>query len=117
MDTQRRLLALAVAAVVASPFAHAKGSGAAAPEGKPPLEVAGMAKAQAERDTGPSAGKSWQAKAAPGGGPGKVWVDTQARVYHCGDDPLYGRTRKGTYMTEARARATGARALMDRACS
>ena len=36
---------------------------------------------------------------APGGGHGLVWVDTEAGVYYRERSPLYGRTRKGKYMT------------------
>ena len=56
-------------------------------------------------------------KPAPGGGPGKVWVNTVVKVYHCQSDPMYGRTRKGRYMTEAKAKASGALPLQDRGCS
>jgi hypothetical protein len=37
---------------------------------------------------------------APGGGPGLVWVNTEAGVYHGQRSPLYGTTGKGKYMTE-----------------
>jgi hypothetical protein len=37
---------------------------------------------------------------APGGGPGLVWVNTEAGVYHGERSPLYGTTGKGKYMTE-----------------
>jgi hypothetical protein len=37
---------------------------------------------------------------APGGGPGLVWVNTEAGVYHGERSPFYGTTRKGKYMTE-----------------
>ena len=44
---------------------------------------------------------------APGGGHGLVWVDTEARVYYIERSPLYGRTRKGKYMTEQDAIQAG----------
>jgi pyruvate/2-oxoglutarate dehydrogenase complex dihydrolipoamide acyltransferase (E2) component len=37
---------------------------------------------------------------APGSGPGLVWVNTEAGVYHGERSPFYGTTGKGKYMTE-----------------
>jgi len=47
------------------------------------------------------------AEAAPGGGPGLVWVNAGSKVYHCQGDKWYGRTRHGHYMPEADAKAKG----------
>jgi hypothetical protein len=44
---------------------------------------------------------------APGGGHGLVWVNTEAGVYYSERSPLYGRTRKGKYMTEQDAIQAG----------
>jgi hypothetical protein len=54
--------------------------------------------------------------AAPGGGAGKVWVNTESKVYHCQDDRWYGKTKQGEYMTEAEAGAKGFRADHGKAC-
>jgi hypothetical protein len=54
---------------------------------------------------------------APGGGAGKVWVNTASHVYHCSNDKWYGKTKKGEYMSEADAKAKGNHAERGKACS
>ena len=56
-----------------------------------------------------SAPKTDNAAPAPGGGPDKVWVNTASNVYHCPGTKYYGTTKAGAYMTEADAKAKGAR--------
>ena len=53
---------------------------------------------------------------APGGGPDKVWVNTNSSVYHCPGDRYYGKTAHGRYMTEPAAKAAGGKGVGGKTC-
>jgi hypothetical protein len=55
--------------------------------------------------------------AAPGGGPGMVWLNTDSKVYHCYGTEYYGKTKQGKYVSEQDAKQMGGRPDHGKACS
>jgi len=72
--------------------------------------------APAAKVVAPVAAKT-AASVAPGGGNGKVWVNTKSKVYHCEGSKSYGTTKVGEYMTEADAKAKGNHGVKGQSCS
>ena len=54
---------------------------------------------------------------APGGGAGRVWVNSESKTYHCQGTKWYGTTKHGEYMTETQAKSQGYHADHGKACS
>lgn len=75
------------------------------------------ASAPSRASTTPSTSDLATRAAAPGGGTGKVWVNTETKVYHCQSDRYYGKTKQGEYMSEADALAKGNHASHGKSCS
>jgi len=108
------------AASKAEPKASAsKTASKPAPEDKPSAPAKRTTDASTTSTEHAAKTQPWQrpATAAPGGGAGKVWVNTHSKVYHCEKDMWYGKTKHGEYMTQAQAKTSGARPAYGKECS
>lgn len=106
------------ATTAAAPASKPAPAPAPAPVAAPaPAPAPAPAAASTPQSTGTSTKTPLSAKtAAPGGGPGLVWLNTGSNVYHCPGSQYYGKTKAGAYMSEADAKAKGGRPDAGRPC-
>ncbi len=107
----------AKAATPAKTAAPAKPAPAPAAKTAPAPAAAATPAPAAKSPAAAPASKSSTTAAAPGGGPGLVWLNTASNVYHCSGTTYYGKTKAGAYMTEDQAKAKGAHANGGKPCS
>ena len=105
------------ASTAAMPTPVTASTPAAMPAATPAPAPAAMNATASPKTSSAARGKLSAMQAAPGGGPGLVWVNTSSNVYHCQGTDFYGKTKAGSYMSEADAKAKGARADHGKGCS
>ena len=101
-----------------TPFTGAKRSGACRGHGGvQSWGAAATATSPVATPPSPTASTNQRTAPSPSGGAGKVWVNTDSKVYHCFGDRWYGKTKHGSYMSEAQAQAQGVRPDHGKACT
>jgi len=103
----------ATPAAASAPSASSTAAPAAKSSSSPAPAASPAPSSSSTKSTGPKTPRT----AAPGGAPGLVWVNSSTNVYHCYGTQFYGTTKAGKYMSEAEAKAAGARPDRNKACS
>ncbi|MGA7558088.1 MAG: hypothetical protein ACLPZJ_18075 [Terriglobales bacterium] len=104
-------LAAGIAPVSAKAQATASSPTAAKPaaQATPAAPATPVAPAPGSTASKSAAGKPSSSEITAAKAAGKVWVNTESRVYHKGGR-WYGKTKQGKFMTEAEAKAAGYKA-------
>jgi hypothetical protein len=110
VDTWFAADATPAAAATTTPVSAPTPAPSAAPAASTPPAASSAAKTSARSSVS-------NKTAAPGGGPGLVWVNSSTNVYHCYGTQFFGTTKAGNYMSEADAKAAGARPDRNKPCS
>ncbi len=107
----RSLASALTLACCASPFCSAQTA-------NPQITTQTIAQTAPQRTTQPSKRQPPKPATdqAPGAAPNKVWVNATTKIYHCPGDRYYGRTKGGSYMTEADAKSIHAHGAHNQTC-